>query len=61
MEAHRLERQRQQALTAAGHANKVADYAAVLRLLEPHANALSERQRRMLEAARAKLEPSANH
>jgi hypothetical protein len=54
-EAQRLERQRQQAVTAAGHANKRADYAEVVRLLQPHADALSQHQRRMLEVARDRL------
>jgi len=51
-QAHRLERQRQQALTAAGHASKRGDHAEVVRLLEPYADGLSPRQRRMLDAAR---------
>jgi len=51
-EAHRLERERAQAVTAAGHANKRADYAEVVRLLEPHAAGLSRHQRQMLETAR---------
>jgi hypothetical protein len=54
-EAHRQERARQTALTEAGHASKGANYAEVVRLLEPHAEALSPRQRRMLETAREKL------
>jgi hypothetical protein len=51
-EAHRLERERQQAFTAAGHAFKRADHGEVVRLLEPHESSLSPRQRRMLEIAR---------
>ena len=54
-EAHRLERERLQAVTLAGHASRRADYAEVVRLLEPHADALSRHQRRMLETARDKL------
>ena len=54
-DAHRLERERAQAVTAAGHATRRADYAEVVRLLEPHVNALSQHQRRMLELARERL------
>jgi hypothetical protein len=54
-EAQRMERQRQQAVTAAGHASRRADYAEVVRLLEPYAGELSSHQRRMLEVARDKL------
>jgi hypothetical protein len=54
-----MERQRQQALTAAGHASKRADHAEVVRLLQPYACALSPRQRRMLEVALNSLEKGA--
>jgi hypothetical protein len=54
-EAQRIEQQRQQAVTAAGHASKRADYAEVVRLLQPYADALSPHQRRMLEMARNRL------
>jgi len=54
-EAQRMERQRQQAVTAAGHASRRVDYAEVVRLLEPYADELSPHQRRMLEVAREKL------
>ncbi len=54
-EAVRVERQRQQAVAEAGHASKRADYAEVVRLLQPHADALSQHQRRMLEVARDRL------
>ena len=54
-EAQRLDRQRQTAVTEAGHANRRGNYAEVVRLLEPHARELSQRQLRMLEAARQKL------
>lgn len=54
-EAHRLERARQLALTTAGHASKRGDHAEVVRLLGPYTESLSPHQRRMLEAARAKL------
>jgi hypothetical protein len=54
-EAHRLERERAQAVTATGHASKRADHAEVVRLLQPHAPALSRHQRRMLEMALDKL------
>ena len=54
-EAQRIERERQQALTAAGHASKRADHAEVVRLLQPYADGLSPHQRRMLEMAREKL------
>jgi hypothetical protein len=53
--AHRLERDRQQAVTAAGHASRRADYAEVVRLLQPYADSLSRHQRRMLEEAREQL------
>jgi hypothetical protein len=59
-EAHRLERQRLQAVTLAGHANRRSDYAEVVRLLEPHDGALSQKQRRMLELARDRLGPKAD-
>lgn len=49
-EAQRVERERQQAVTS-----KRADYAEVVRLLEPYADALSRHQRRMLEMARNRL------
>ncbi len=58
-EVQRIERERQQAVTAAGHAIKRADYAEVVRLLEPYADALSPHQRRMLEMARNRLEKGA--
>ena len=58
-EAQRMERERQQAVTAAGHASKRGDHAEVVRLLEPHAGGLSQHQRRMLEAARKRLENEA--
>lgn len=48
-----IERQRQTALSLAGHASRRGDHAEVVRLLEPYANELSPRQRRMLENARA--------
>jgi hypothetical protein len=54
-EAQRMERQRQTAVTEAGHASRRGNYAEVVRLLEPHADALSQHQRRMFEAAREKL------
>jgi hypothetical protein len=54
-EAQRIEQQRQQAVTAAGHASKRADYAEVVRLLQPYADALSPHQRRMLEMALDRL------
>jgi hypothetical protein len=54
-EAQRLDRQRQTAVTEAGHASKRGNYAEVVRLLEPHAKALSQHQLRMLETARQKL------
>lgn len=54
-EAQRLDRQRLQAVTAAGHAIQRADYAEVVRLLQPYADALSPHQRRMLEMARNRL------
>jgi hypothetical protein len=54
-EAHRLERERQQALTAAGHASKGGNHAEVVRLLEPYADTLSRHQSRTLELARQKL------
>ena len=55
-EAHRMEREWQQALTAAGHANKRGNYAEVMRLLSPYSQTLSLHQQRMLERARKKLE-----
>lgn len=55
-EAQRLDRQRQTAVTEAGHASKRGNYAEVVRLLEPHAKELSQHQLRMLETARQKLE-----
>ena len=54
-EAQRLDRQRQTAVTEAGHANRRGDYAEVVRLLEPYAKELSQHQLRMLETARQKL------
>ena len=54
-EAQRLDRQRQTAVTEAGHASRRGNYAEVVRLLEPHARELSLHQTRMLEAARQKL------
>jgi len=54
-EAHRLERERAQAVTAAGHASQRGNHAEVARLLQPHAAALSPHQRRMLETALDKL------
>lgn len=51
-EAHRLERERQQVLTAAGHASKKGDHAEVVRLLEPLESSLSPHQRHLLEMAR---------
>jgi hypothetical protein len=54
-EAHRLERERQQAFTAAGHASRKGDHAEVVRRLEPHESSLSPHQRHMLEIARAQL------
>lgn len=54
-EAQRLDRQRQTAVTEAGHANRRGNYAEVVRLLEPHTKELSQRQLRMLETARLKV------
>ena len=54
-EAHRMERERQQALTAAGHASKRGNHAEVVKLLEPYADTLSLHQRRLLDEAREKL------
>jgi len=54
-EAQRVERERQQALTAAGHASKRGDHAEVVRLLEPREAGLSPHQRRRLEIARERL------
>jgi hypothetical protein len=54
-EAQRIARQRQQAATAAGHAMKGGGYAEVVRLLEPHSEALSPHQQRMLDVARDRL------
>ena len=54
-EAQRLDRQRQTAVTEAGHASRRGNYAEVVRLLEPHAKELSQHQLRMLETARQKL------
>jgi hypothetical protein len=54
-DAQRVERQRQEAVTAAGHASKRAEYAEVVRLLQPHVEALSRHQRRMLEVALGRL------
>jgi hypothetical protein len=54
-EAHREERRRALAVTSAGHASKRGDHAEVVRLLEPFANALSARQKRMLDEARDAL------
>jgi len=42
-------------VTSAGHASKRGDHAEVVRLLEPFANALSARQKRMLDEARDAL------
>lgn len=53
--AHRLERERQQAFMAAGHASKRGDHAEVVRLLEPFEDHLSLHQRRMLATSREKL------
>ena len=49
-----MERERQQAVTAAEHAQQRGNHAEVVRLLQPHAGTLSGRQRRMLEEALAK-------
>lgn len=57
-EAHRLERERQTALAEAGHARRHGDYGAVIRLLEPHAAALSAHQRQMLDEARRRAGPA---
>ena len=54
-EAQRLDRQRQTAVTEAGHASRRSNYAEVVRLLEPYARELSQHQLRMLETARQKL------
>ena len=54
-EAQRLDRQRQTAVTEAGHASRRGNYAEVVRLLEPYARELSQHQLRMLETARQKL------
>jgi hypothetical protein len=54
-DAQRAERRRQEAVAAAGHASKRADYAEVVRLLQPHVGALSRHQRRMLDAALGRL------
>jgi len=54
-EAQHMERERQVAVTAAGHASKRADYAEVVRLLQPHVNVLSPHQRRMLDIALGRL------
>jgi hypothetical protein len=48
-----MERKRQTAVALAGHASRRGDYAEVVRLLQPYAEELSPRQRRMLENARA--------
>ena len=53
-EAHREERRRQLAVALAGHASRRGDHAEVVRLLEPHANELSARQKRMLDEARGR-------
>jgi hypothetical protein len=55
-DAQRQERERLQAVTAAGHASRRGDHAEVVRLLEPHADGLSTHQRRMLETARERLD-----
>jgi hypothetical protein len=55
-EAHRREREKRQALTAAGHASKRGNHAEVVKLLEPYAVSLSLHQRRLLERARHELE-----
>ena len=52
-QAQVIERERQTALATAGHASRRGDLAEVVRLLEPYAEELSPRQRRMLENARA--------
>jgi hypothetical protein len=54
-EEHREERRRQLAVALAGHASKRGDHAEVVRQLEPHENALSARQKRMLDEARRAL------
>jgi hypothetical protein len=54
-EAQRQDRARQTAITEAGHASKRANYAEVVRLLEPHTETLSRHQRRMLDTARRML------
>lgn len=55
-EAHRMERQKLQALTAAGHESKRGNYAEVVKLLEPYADSLSLHLQRLLERARHELE-----
>lgn len=55
-DAQRLERQRQQALTAAGHASKRADHAEVVRLLEPYEAQLTTHQKKLLDMARSRLQ-----
>lgn len=50
-----LDRERQTAVTEAGHAAARGEHAKVVRLLEPHIKTLSLRQRRMLETARDEL------
>lgn len=54
-EIQRLDRQRQTALTEAGHANRRGEHAEVVRLLQPYAGSPSSHQRRMLEAALEKM------
>jgi hypothetical protein len=53
-EEQRLEQLRLTAVTLAGHASRRGDHAEVVRLLEPYADSLSSRQRRMLETARGR-------
>jgi len=54
-DAHRHEREKAQAVTAAGHASRHGDHATVVRHLEPFAGELSAHQRRMLDTARERL------
>ena len=54
-EAQREERRRASDVSLAGHASTRGDHAEVVRLLEPHASALSARQKRMLDEARKAL------
>jgi hypothetical protein len=55
-EAQIRDRERLQAVTAAGHASQRANYAEVVRLLQPYEAVLSLHQRRLLEMARNKLQ-----